>query len=79
MLQSNYKYAGIIQEAESIAKEEKKGLWSNEQEITNEVNEVSENKAMKNSFIVLIIILIIGIISMLLKKVNTKRKNKKSS
>lgn len=73
MLQSNYRYADIIQEAESIAKSNKVGLWSDEQETINEIN---DNKMTEQSIIVLIGTFVLGIISILVKKVNRKSKRK---
>ncbi len=47
MLQNNYKYAGMLQESEEIAKNNKLGIWSEEtKDIQNSKN---ENKIVENN------------------------------
>lgn len=47
MLQNNYKYAGMLQESEEIAKNNKLGIWSEEtKDIQNSKN---ENKIIENN------------------------------
>ena len=47
MLQNNYKYAGMLQESEEIAKNNKFGIWSEEtKDIQNNEN---ENKIIENN------------------------------
>lgn len=47
MLQNNYKYAGMLQESEEIAKNDKFGIWSEEtKDIQNNEN---ENKIIENN------------------------------
>lgn len=90
MLQDNYKYAGVLQESEEIAKNQNIGMWSNE--TTNTLaNEISENEIMntltdqtviqgqleKNSeYIFIIIILILVIIMAVIKKSSYKKRRR---
>lgn len=46
MLQNNYKYAGILQESEEDAKNNKLGIWSDE--TNNSANNVNENVIIEN-------------------------------
>lgn len=64
MLQNNYKYAGILQESEEIAKNNKLGIWSEEtSEIGNNKNQsqLIENNNLLYTMIGISIILIISI------------------
>ena len=82
MLQNNYKYAGMLQESEEIAKNNKLGIWS--EETSNIQNNENENLIIERSqtdtednnllyvFIGTIIILIISIFSIAYNK--NKRK-----
>lgn len=90
MLQDNYKYAGILQESEEIARNQNIGMWSNE--ITSTLaNEISENEIIntltdqtviqvqveKNSeYILIIIILILVIIMAVIKKSSYKKRRR---
>lgn len=80
MLQNNYKYAGMLQESEEIAKNNKLGIWSDEtNNIQNEENNnqiIEDNqKELENSNLLYIIIgtMILIIISIL----NIAHNNKK--
>ena len=46
MLQNNYKYAGMLQESEEIAKNNKLGIWS--EETSNIQNNENENQTIGN-------------------------------
>lgn len=64
MLQNNYKFAGILQESEEIAKNNKLGIWSEEtSEIGNNKNQsqLIENNNLLYTMIGISIILIISI------------------
>ena len=88
MLQANYKYADVIQEAESIAKKEKVGMWeTGNNTVTKEANtekeseetikpKAEESEEMQNEIVVIIGAILLGIISILVKKVNKKKKRK---
>ena len=45
MLQNNYKYAGMLQESEELAKESKLGIWS---EDTNSTQDDKNQKIQGN-------------------------------
>ena len=47
MLQNNYKYAGMLQKSEEIAKNNKLGIWSNE--TSNIQNNKNENQIIENN------------------------------
>ena len=64
MLQNNYKYAGILQESEEIAKNNKLGIWSEED--NNLVNNNNRNSNIENNEINDLFYLIIGIITIVL-------------
>ena len=83
MLQNNYKYAGMLQESEEIAKNSKLGIWS--EETSNTQNNENENPIIENHqtdtednnnllymFIGIIIILIIGIFNIAYNKKKRK-------
>ena len=81
MLQNNYKYAGLLQESEETAKNNKLGIWSNENnednDSVNTVNKttITENiKTNKNAYIVLEIITILLFITVFI----ITHKNRKS-
>lgn len=67
MLQNNYKYAGMLQESEEIAKNNKIGIWSDEtnniQKNKNE-NQIIENNKIENDNLLYVIIGIIIILIM---------------
>lgn len=82
MLQNNYKYAGMLQESEEIAKNSKLGIWS--EETSNTQNNENENPIIENHqtdtednnllymFIGIIITLIIGIFNIAYNKKKRK-------
>lgn len=80
MLQNNYKYAGMLQESEEIAKNSKIGIWSDE--TSNIQNNENENSIIENFqtniegnnllYIGIIIILIIGIFNIAYNKKKRK-------
>lgn len=82
MLQNNYKYAGMLQESEEIAKNNKLGIWS--EETSNIQNNENENQTIGNHqtgakdykllymIINIIIILIISIFNIAQKKKKRK-------
>lgn len=82
MLQNNYKYAGMLQESEEMAKNNELGIWSEEKsEISNnkdqsqliESNQTStENNNLLYAIIVILIILMISIFN-----ITHKRKKRK--
>lgn len=47
MLQNNYKYAGILQESEEIAKNNKLRIWSEED--NNSVSKINQNSNLENT------------------------------
>lgn len=47
MLQNNYKYAGMLQESEEVAKNSKLGIWSDE--TSNIQNNENENQIIENN------------------------------
>lgn len=66
MLQNNYKYAGMLQESEEIAKNNKIGIWSEETSNIHK-NKNYENKIIEDNnlqYVIMGIITIISIISM---------------
>lgn len=64
MLQNNYKYAGVLQESEEIAKNNKLGIWS--EETNNSINNVNDNLITENNEINKFVCLIIGFITIFL-------------
>lgn len=82
MLQNNYKYAGMLQESEEIAKSNKLGIWSEEtnniqnNESKNQIIESNQEDTETNDLISIsigfIIILIISIFSIAHKKKKRK-------
>ena len=80
MLQNNYKYAGILQESEEVAKNNKVGIWSSEiSEIQNNENKINEDtvvykeeRYLEYMFIIIGVILIRRIISIAHKKKKRK-------
>ncbi len=70
MLQDNYDYAGVLQEAEQVAKGEKKGIWENEKSVLEEKqeNNVPVEKEYGLEMLGLILIFLVGIIVKVLKK-----------
>lgn len=82
MLQNNYKYAGMLQESEEIAKNSKLGIWS--KETSNTQNDENKNPIIENHqtdtednnllymFIGIVIILIIGIFNIAYNKKKRK-------
>lgn len=80
MLQNNYKYAGMLQESEEVAKNNKIGIWSDEtSNIQNNKNEnqIIENNNIENDnflYVIMgfIIILIISIFNIAYNKKKRK-------
>lgn len=64
MLQNNYKYAGVLQESEEIAKNNKLGIWS--EEYNDLINNTNENISLGNTETNYIFYLITGIITIVL-------------
>lgn len=64
MLQNNYEYAGMLQESEEIAKNNKLGIWS--EETNNSINNVNDNLITENNEINNFVYLIIGSITIFL-------------
>ena len=82
MLQNNYKYAGMLQESEENAKNNKLGIWS--EETSNIQNNVSENQiivshqtdAEDNKLLYIIISIIIILIISIFSIAHNKKKEK---
>ena len=81
MLQNNYKYAGILQESQEIAKNNKLGIWSdktNNLQNNESKNQIAEdnkvNNESNNSFYLILGIILVVIIS-IFNLVYSKRKN----
>ena len=79
MLKNNYKYAGILQESEENAKNNKLGIWSDETNNiqNNENNTIEGNKTDiedNNILYMLMSITIVLIISILNITHNTKKR-----
>ena len=84
MLSNSQKYAGLLQQAEEYAKENKIGVWSNEEYIplTEEDNHIISNPEDPNDFteegmIIAIVIVIIGIITYILQHFRKNKTKKK--
>mgnify|MGYP004501735717 CR=1 FL=1 len=80
MLQNNYKYAGTLQLAQDKAKNEKIGIWSNEIESTNNIeneNKLEIGKQDTNEIYIFITIIVLSIVAILVKN-KCKIKKKKS-
>lgn len=73
MLQNNYKYAGMLQESEEIAKNSKLGIWS--EETSNIQNNENENQTDAEDYKLLYII--IGITIILIISIFNIAQNKK--
>ena len=80
MLQNNYKYAGMLQESEEVAKHNKLGIWSDE---TNNIqnnkieNQIIENNNIENNnFLYVIIGIIIILIMSIFNIAHNKKKRK---
>ena len=69
MLQDNYTYAGILQEAEESAKIQKVGVWNEEEKEKNELeqHEIEETDYMTET-ILLLMAFVIGIVVKISKK-----------
>ena len=80
MLQNNYKYAGMLQESEEIAKNNKLGIWSdgtsNIQNNKNE-NQIIENNNIENNNLLYVIIGIIIILIMIIFNIAHNKKKRK--
>lgn len=89
ILQDNYKYAGVLQKSEEIAKNQNMGIWSNEATTNltseNTVNENIQENNVENDvnentqyieYILIIIILILTIIIILTKKSRHKKRRR---
>lgn len=72
MLQNNYKYAGMLQESEEVAKNNKLGIWSNE---TSEIQD-NENNIVKEKINLLYVTILIIIIVSILNITHNKKKRK---
>ena len=80
MLQNNYKYAGMLQESEEVAKNNKLGIWSDEtSNIQNNKNEnqiIENNNIENNNFLYAIIGIIIILIMSIFNIAHNKKKRK---
>ena len=76
MLKNNYKYAGILQESEENAKNNKLGIWSDETNNiqNNENNTIEGNKTDINLLYMIMSITIVLIISIINITHNTKKR-----
>ena len=76
MLKNNYKYAGILQESEENAKNNKLGIWSDETNNiqNNENNTIEGNKTDINLLYMIMSITIVLIVSILNITHNTKKR-----
>lgn len=75
MLQDNYKYAWILQEDEEKAKEEKVGIWSEENKTQENIPaEKIESEDNASNFVRLLSIIITLIVAILFGKIKQKRK-----
>lgn len=80
MLQNNYKYAGMLQESEEVAKNNKLGIWSDEtNNIQNNKNEnqIIENNNIENDNLLYVIIGIIIILIMSIFNIAYNKKKRK--
>lgn len=69
MLPANYRYADVIQEAESIAKENRVGIWSGETGETKEEAALKEeNNQESDSIIIAMGTAVLGVIAVVLNK-----------
>lgn len=79
MLQNNYKYAGMLQESEETAKNNKLGIWSDttDDTISNESNNlITEDTKMSDISYLIIGIITIFLISILSIVAHNKKKSK---
>lgn len=80
MLQNNYKYAGVLQESEELAKNSKIGIWSEEtsdtQDDKNQTIQGNETEIEDNNFIYIIIGTIILMIICIFNIAYNKKKRK---
>ena len=80
MLQNNYKYAGMLQESEETAKNNKIGIWSDEaSNIQNNENEnqiIENNNTENNNLLYVIIGIIIILIMSIFNIAHNKKKRK---
>ena len=80
MLQNNYKYAGILQESEEIAKNNKLGIWSEEtgdtQQDENQTIQGNKTEIENNNFLYIIIGTIILMIISIFNIAHNKKKEK---
>ena len=80
MLQNNYKYAGMLQESEEVAKNNKLGIWSDEtSNIQNNKNEnqiIENNNIENNNFLYVIIGITIILIMSIFNIAYNKKKRK---
>lgn len=82
MLQNNYKYAGILQESEEVAKDSKLGIWSDKSSSiqNNEIkNPIVENAKVntENNDLLYIIIGTIIILTVTIVSITYRRKKRK--
>lgn len=82
MLQNNYKYAGILQESEEIAKNNKLGIWSEEtkdiqnSENENKIIEDNQTEVEDNNLLYLIIGIIIIMTTSIFNIEHNRKKRK---
>lgn len=82
MLQNNYKYAGMLQESEEVAKDSKLGIWSDKassiqnSEDNNQIVE-SEKKDIGGNDLLYIILGIIIILTVTMVSITYRRKKRK--
>ena len=80
MLQNNYKYAGILQESEESAKNNKLGIWSEEtgdtQQDENQTIQGNKTEIENNNFLYIIIGTIILMIISIFNIAHNKKKEK---
>lgn len=81
MLQNNYKYAGMLQESEEVAKNSKLGIWSDE--TSNIQNNENENQIIENNKTDIednnLVYMILGIAIILIVSIFSISHNKKKS
>ena len=80
MLQNNYKYAGMLQESEETAKNNKIGIWSEKtndtQDDENQIIQDNETEIENNNFLYIIIGTIILMIISIFNISHNKKKEK---
>ena len=80
MLQNNYKYAGMLQESEEYAKENKLGIWSDEtsnvQNNENQIIESNKTETQDNNLLYMIFSIVIILIISIFNISRNKKKEK---